>query len=330
MATGVQEADVWAAADALLQSGEQPTIERVRLHLGRGSPNTVGPHLKAWFRGLGERLSAGHRGVNGVPEAVTRAFAHIWETALATARDEWSAAVTQERAELAKAREALAIDHAAVQQVRARLQAREADLQASAQAAHAQAAAAETRLQAAEQQVNEARLASKDLENALTRTREQVTALQQALQQAEATHRDALAAAQTRHAAHERRWLSEIDEQRQALKKARDEVTEQRKFAARDKAAHAEALDQARKASQELTEALAQAQVERTRLGLQLETDRETAQTVQAGLKQRQADLENRLQELRTQLQVKDSQIAALTQQLAVRQPASRPRRSKT
>lgn len=330
MAIGVQEADVWAAADALLQSGEQPTIERVRLHLGRGSPNTVGPHLKAWFRGLGERLSAGHRGVNGVPDAVTQAFAHMWETALAAAHDEWSATVTRERAELAKAREALAIDHAAVQQVRARLQAREADLQASAQAAHAQATAAETRLQAAEQQANEARLAFKELDGELARTREQVIALQQVLQEAQASHRDALAGAQTRHAAHERRWLSEIDEQRQALKKARDEVTEQRKSAARDNAAHAEALDNARQASQKLTEALAQAQVERTRLCLQLETDRETAQAVQAGLRQRQADLENRLEELRTQLQVKDSQIAALTQQLAVRQTPSRARRSKT
>ncbi|OZI56023.1 DNA-binding protein [Bordetella genomosp. 4] len=330
MATGVQEADVWAAADALLQSGEQPTIERVRLHLGRGSPNTVGPHLKAWFRGLGERLGAGHRGISGVPEALTQSFVHIWETALATARDEWSATVTRERAELAKAREALAIDHESVQQVRVRLQAREADLQASAQAAHAQAAAAETRLQAAEQQVNEARLASKDLDAELARTREQVTALQQTLQQVQASHRDALAAAEARHAIHERRWLSEIDEQRQALKKAKDELNEQRKSAARDKAAHAEALENARKASHELTDALAQAQIERTRMGLQLETDRDAAQTVQAGLVQRQIDLENRVEELRAQLQVKDSQIAALTQQLVVRRQASRPRRSTT
>ena len=33
---GVQEADVWAAADALIAQGLRPTIERVRQHIGRG------------------------------------------------------------------------------------------------------------------------------------------------------------------------------------------------------------------------------------------------------------------------------------------------------
>lgn len=43
---GVQMDDVWAAADAVLNQGERPTIERVRQQLGRGSPNTVGPMLR--------------------------------------------------------------------------------------------------------------------------------------------------------------------------------------------------------------------------------------------------------------------------------------------
>jgi hypothetical protein len=55
MAIGVQQEDVWAAADALLRAGEQPTIERVRQHLGRGSPNTVGPHLKIVIGGAERR-----------------------------------------------------------------------------------------------------------------------------------------------------------------------------------------------------------------------------------------------------------------------------------
>ncbi|CAM4015517.1 DNA-binding protein [Bordetella muralis] len=330
MAIGVQEADVWAAADALLQSGEQPTIERVRLHLGRGSPNTVGPHLKTWFRGLGERLGAGHSGMNGVPDAVTRAVNHVWETALAAARDEWSAVSTRERAELAKAKEALQIDHTALQQIRERLQTREADLQASAQAAYAQASAAETRLQAAEQQVNEATQASKALDAELVRTREQIAALQQALHQAQTSHQEALAAAEARHATHEGRWLSEIDEQRQALKKARDELSAQRKSAARDNAQQAEAAAGARQEAQKLKEALAAVQAEHARLNVQLETDRESARLAQAGLLQRQADLESRLQELRAQITVKDSQIAALTQQMIARQPATRARRPKT
>ncbi|MBW0171062.1 MAG: DNA-binding protein [Hydrogenophaga sp.] len=40
---GVQVDEVWSAADAVLAQGERPTIERVRAHLGRGSPNTVAP-----------------------------------------------------------------------------------------------------------------------------------------------------------------------------------------------------------------------------------------------------------------------------------------------
>jgi hypothetical protein len=52
----VQVDEVWAAADAVLAQGERPTIERVRTHLGRGSPNTVAPMLDAWYASLGKRL----------------------------------------------------------------------------------------------------------------------------------------------------------------------------------------------------------------------------------------------------------------------------------
>lgn len=330
MATGVQEADVWAAADAVLQAGEQPTVERVRHHLGRGSPNTVGPHLKAWFRGLGERLSLGRGAQSGeLPEAVSKAFVQLWETALATARDEWSASLTAERAELAKAKDALKIDHTALQQVRERLQAREADLQASAQAAYAQAAAAEARLQAAEEQLGESRRGHKALDAELSATRDQVAALQQTLQHAQTIHQDALAAAQSRHAAHERRWLSEIDEQRQVLKKAKDEYNAQRKSAARDQTRHAEALGSAQAQVKQLTDALTEANAETTRLRLQGEADRETAQTAQMALQQRQTDMQSRLDDLRAQLSVKDAQIAALSQQRVARQSTSRARKPK-
>lgn len=44
---GVQIDEVWAAADAVLAQGSRPTIERIRVHLGRGSPNTVAPMLDA-------------------------------------------------------------------------------------------------------------------------------------------------------------------------------------------------------------------------------------------------------------------------------------------
>ncbi|MNG36411.1 hypothetical protein D3C84_1234310 [compost metagenome] len=57
MAVGVPEHDVFAAADAVLARGERPTVERIRLELGRGSPARVGGLLDQWWARLAERLS---------------------------------------------------------------------------------------------------------------------------------------------------------------------------------------------------------------------------------------------------------------------------------
>ncbi|SDC50077.1 replication region DNA-binding N-term [Variovorax sp. CF079] len=83
----VKEADVFEAADALLAEGKRPTIERVRLKIGRGSPNTVSPMLERWFATLGERLvgSTSHRPAgndpDGMPVGVRNAARLLWETA---------------------------------------------------------------------------------------------------------------------------------------------------------------------------------------------------------------------------------------------------------
>lgn len=45
MAVAMPEHDLFAAADAVLARGERPTIERVHLELGRGSPARVGGSL---------------------------------------------------------------------------------------------------------------------------------------------------------------------------------------------------------------------------------------------------------------------------------------------
>jgi len=49
MAVGVPEHEVFAAADAVLARGERPTVERVRMELGRGSPARVGGLLDQWW-----------------------------------------------------------------------------------------------------------------------------------------------------------------------------------------------------------------------------------------------------------------------------------------
>ncbi|MES2681914.1 MAG: DNA-binding protein [Pseudomonadota bacterium] len=57
MTRGISEQDVFEAADKLLARGERPTIERVRLELGRGSPNTVNRLLDGWWAGLASRVA---------------------------------------------------------------------------------------------------------------------------------------------------------------------------------------------------------------------------------------------------------------------------------
>ena len=46
MAAGVPETAVFAAADRVLARGERPTVERVRVELGRGSPARIGQLLE--------------------------------------------------------------------------------------------------------------------------------------------------------------------------------------------------------------------------------------------------------------------------------------------
>lgn len=55
MARGVPQDEIHRVADELLASGERPTVERVRQALGRGSPNTIGPMLDAWWAQLAQR-----------------------------------------------------------------------------------------------------------------------------------------------------------------------------------------------------------------------------------------------------------------------------------
>jgi hypothetical protein len=52
----ISQTDVFRAADELLVEGHRPTIDRVRMRLGRGSPNTINDHLDAWWTKLGARL----------------------------------------------------------------------------------------------------------------------------------------------------------------------------------------------------------------------------------------------------------------------------------
>lgn len=94
---GITEDDVFQACDALLIEGARPTIERVRQRVGRGSPNTVGPHLDAWFKHLGSRLKdARDMAVsNAVPDPVLQAARALWNVALAQTRLDFDRRLTE-------------------------------------------------------------------------------------------------------------------------------------------------------------------------------------------------------------------------------------------
>lgn len=80
MAVGVPEQEVFAAADAVLERGERPTVERVRLELGRGSPARVGALLDQWWERLAQRLR-GEMRLPALPAEVSQAFVDVWQQA---------------------------------------------------------------------------------------------------------------------------------------------------------------------------------------------------------------------------------------------------------
>lgn len=106
MAVGVPENDVFAAADAVLARGERPTVERVRLELGRGSPARVGALLDQWWEQLADRLR-GETRLPGLPAEVAQAFVAIWQQAITLAQGVAEQGLASQRQVLTEEREAL-------------------------------------------------------------------------------------------------------------------------------------------------------------------------------------------------------------------------------
>ena len=104
MAIGVPENEVFAAADAVLTRGERPTVERVRLELGRGSPARVGSLLDQWWARLAERLS-GETRLPALPGKVSQAFIAVWQQAIHLAHGFAEQALVEQRQVLDAERE---------------------------------------------------------------------------------------------------------------------------------------------------------------------------------------------------------------------------------
>lgn len=107
MAVGVPEHEVFDAADAVLARGERPTVERVRLELGCGSPARVGGLLDQWWARLTERLN-GETRLPAVPGEVAQAFTAVWQQAIHLAQGMTEQALEEQRQVLDAERERIA------------------------------------------------------------------------------------------------------------------------------------------------------------------------------------------------------------------------------
>ena len=96
---GVGAVHVALAADALLREGLRPTIERIREHLGRGSPNTINPLLDQWWKGLAARLSGGPEMLERIPASAFHVLEALWVQLQIAARDRAAVALAGERGE---------------------------------------------------------------------------------------------------------------------------------------------------------------------------------------------------------------------------------------
>lgn len=232
---GVQETDVWAAADALIAEGLRPTIERVRQHIGRGSPNTVSPMLETWFATLGHRLGvAGEKDpsvVNAVPDPVQRLAQELWNTAQEEAKASASAALAEREAVLNKALAEQALQKEQLIQRETAMQAQKEAMNQALQAAQTQAQDLSRRLDETQQQLQDRDERLEEMRDSLADAAKQRELLQQKHSeeiQAAALERQRLA---EQYAGNERHILNEVDRARQELTSAKKAAQEQERKA---------------------------------------------------------------------------------------------------
>jgi len=226
MARGITETDVHTAADALVAAGERPTVERIRAHLGTGSPNTIGPLFDRWWVSLGARLQRQQAklALPDAPPDVAALATQLWEQALESARQHTDTAVAAERAQLEA-------DRCAVAAERLQLQAEFDARAAAAEAARQAQGIAEARLADAHRLIEQQAAQLADLAMQRTASAERVERLESdnaTLQASAAEQATAMAAERQRHGEHiravEDRAHAEVDRTRQEIKELRRSV----------------------------------------------------------------------------------------------------------
>lgn len=195
------------------------TIDRMRMHLGRGSPNTINDHLDAWWVKLGSRLRdvPGHE-FPQLPERIARTLQQLWNDALDGARETLQATVLEREQALAEREQAFEERNRQLTEREQATAARMCALEESLSLAGEQLAVANQRARALETSVQErdceghrlrARTESLEAECADGRTKFDAAAV---------AHHGERVQLQERYAAAERHWLLEVDRARQPSK----------------------------------------------------------------------------------------------------------------
>ncbi|MDM0030073.1 DNA-binding protein [Variovorax saccharolyticus] len=332
---GIQEAQVWEAADALVHEGLRPTIERVRQKIGSGSPNTVSPMLERWFATLGKRLD-GHGSnladgeAHQLPLGIVQAAKLFWDAARREADQVQVQKTEAARRELELQRADLAQKEASLQQReisfgQARIALDEA-LAGSRQAVTAMEAQMHTQQQESARLLSNAEAEVRRLRKAFDEAVARKEALREKAEMELGAKQRAAEESEERYLAQHRRLLSEVDRERAASKHVAAELAREQKARAVDHDAAQRAQDAAKQALEDEKTSHREAALgwfnHRQELGFELATFRERA----AGAEQRAADLASQLRRQEEQSQRELNQLrenqktaAATLRQLQVR-----------
>lgn len=288
MAQGITESDVHSAADALVDAGERPTIDRIRAYLGTGSPNTVTRWLETWWQGLGQRLQAqrARLAVPEAPDAVAELAGELWRLALESAHDSALDALTADRTALDEARAAFQAECDAFAVEAATLRDTVAAATHAEHVASSQATELRRLVSQLEDQLTEL---AQQREDALERAADADAARQaadgrlQALQDATQSERETMA----RHVqATEDRAHAEVDRARQESRELKGLLASLRKEQAAAEKVHLQAIEQS---SAKALDAQREAEIQRAKaeaLDAQLAQLRDLPAALQSVLQQ--------------------------------------------
>jgi hypothetical protein len=251
MPTGISEIDVHQAADALVARGERPTIERIRAHLGTGSPNTVTRWLETWWQRLDERLRAGapELAAGNPPADVATLAQEWWEVAFTHAHTVASQALADAHAALQTRTDALSASETQIASERLAWAAERTELIHARDLAQRGVSDLEAHLQALGRHLDELQRQHAQVDTEREGLLGQLLAAQAAAREASAAANLARTEREQAHRAAEDRWLQEVDRARQEASRHAAIVVQRDKAIERMTSAQADLQERLRVAS---------------------------------------------------------------------------------